>query len=147
MTSGKDVQSNQTIKYSLFIDVSCADSVEVFSHILQRLLFSKAVSWVKEWGSHPPFYKLYGNFQHRRWTGLWALLYASHSAASILWTLLYASHSAASILWTLPELNLGTALPLSNIFSYSAEIQASAQALIWPLPRLATIYSISRCKG
>ena len=56
MTSGKDAQSNHTIKYSLFDGVSCADSVEVFSRILQRLLFSNAVSWVKELGSHPPLY-------------------------------------------------------------------------------------------
>ena len=56
ITSGKDAQSNHTIKYSLFDGVSCADSVEVFSRILQRLLFSNVVSWVKEWGSHPPFY-------------------------------------------------------------------------------------------
>ena len=56
ITSGKDARSNHTIKHSLFDSVSCADLVEVFSRILQRLLFSNVVIWVKEWGSHPPFY-------------------------------------------------------------------------------------------
>ena len=102
----------------------------VFSNVSSSL--KQSAEWKN--GAHiRPFIKLAGNFQRRRWTGLW--------------TLLYDSHSAGSILWTLPELNLGTTLPLSNIFSYSAEIQASAQALNWPLPCLATIYTISWCKG
>ncbi len=84
----------------------------VFSNVFPSL--KQSAEWKN--GAHIcPFIKLAPKFQRRCWTGLWTLLYASHSAASILWTLLYASHSAASILWTLPELNLGTALPLSNI--------------------------------